>query len=248
MHVKGLYNWPMAQYSYEADAHVAQMAVLRKLLIERVASFSDLVRATTLTNDHANFHIKKLIGAGMVEHVPKTYGKYQLTRKGKEYANRMDTDELVIEKQPKLVVDIGIENKDGKFIFQERRKQPYYGYWGFPTGKIRWGETILEAAARELMEETGLTATLRVVGMHHKLDYDENGEILEDKYLILVHGTQPRGAMMIETETHINHWLTPAEYRVLDKRFGDIDETLGFMSGSSPFVTETEYRYQSEAY
>ena len=238
----------MPRHSYEADAHVAQMAILRKLLIERAASFSELVRVTTLSNDHANFHIKKLISAGMVEHVLKSYGKYQLTRKGKEYANRMDTDELVIEKQPKLVVDIGIENDEGKFIFQERRKQPYYGYWGFPTGKIRWGETILEAAARELMEETGLAADLRVVGMHHKLDYDENAEILEDKYLILDYGTHPQGTMMVDTETHTNHWLSPDEYRKLDNRFGDIDETLSFIRDSSAFVTETEYRYQSDVY
>ncbi len=233
---------------YEADAHIAQMAILRKLLIGRTASFSELSKATSLTSDHTNFHIKKLVAAGMVEHISKEYGKYQLTRKGKEYANRMDTDELVIEKQPKLIVDIGIEDGNGKFLFQERSKQPYYGYWGFPTGKIRWGETMLEAAARELMEETGLTATLRVVGMHHKLDYDENKEMLEDKYLILVHGVNPQGALVVENETHTNHWLTPDEYRVLDKRFGDIDETLGFIRGSSPFLTEIEYRYKSEEY
>jgi ADP-ribose pyrophosphatase YjhB (NUDIX family) len=234
-------------HSYEAEAHVAQMAILRKLLIARSSSFSDLTRATQLASDHTNFHVKKLVAAGMVEHVPQTYGQYQLTRKGKEYANRMDTDELIIEKQPKLVVDIGIE-RDGKFLFQERRKQPYYGYWGFPTGKIRWGETILQSAARELMEETGLTASLRIVGTHHKLDYDEDGEILEDKYLILVHGVHPQGELIVETETHTNHWLTPDEYRQLGKRFGDIDETLRFINGDAAFLTETEYHYHSDAY
>ena len=236
------------QQSYEADAHAAQMAVLRKLLIGQTASFSELGSVTGLTSDHSNFHIKKLVSAGMVEHVPKEYGKYQLTRKGKEYANRMDTEELVIEKQPKIIVDIGIENSEGKFLFQERRKQPYYGYWGFPTGKIRWGETMLEAAARELMEETNLTATLRVVGTHHKLDYDENGEMLEDKYLILVHGTNPQGELIVENETHNNHWLAPDEYKQLDKRFGDIDETLGFLRSASAFITEAEYRYNPDAY
>lgn len=238
----------MSQQSYEADAHIAQMAILRTLLIDGSAPFSGLVRVTGLTSDHGNFHIKKLIRAGMVEHAPKTYGQYRLTRTGKEYANRMDTDELIIEKQPKLVVDIGIEDASGKFIFQERHKQPYSGYWGFPTGKIRWGETMLEAAGRELMEETGLTADLKVVGFHHKLDYDENDEILEDKYLVLIHGTEPRGEMHIKTETHTNHWLTPGEYSQLDKRFGDIDETLGFIRGSSAFVTETRYQYDSDAY
>lgn len=235
-------------HSYEAAAHQSQMVILRTLLISKTASFGTLAKATNLTNDHANFHIKQLMGAEMVQHVPKSYGQYQLTRKGKEYANRMDTDELVIEKQPKLVVDIGVERGDGTFLFQERRKQPYYGYWGFPTGKIRWGETILEAAARELQEETGLHATLRIVGTHHKLDYDERGKILEDKYLILVHGTDPAGEMFIETETHTNHWLTPDEYRNLDKRFGDIDETLRYLRDSQPFLTETKYQYESEAY
>ena len=238
----------MSRQSYEANAHKAQMAILRTLLIQGVSSFSELARTAKLSNDHGTFHIKKLVTAGMVEHTPKSYGKYQLTRKGKEYANRMDTEELVIEKQPKLVVDIGIEDGNGKFLFQERRKQPYSGFWGFPTGKIRWGETILEAAARELMEETGLTATLKAVGVHHKLDYNENSEMLEDKYLILVHGVNPLGTMIIETETHTNHWLTPDEYSVLDKRFGDIDETLGFISGSHAFLTETEYRYKNDAY
>jgi len=234
--------------SYEADAHVAQMSILRKLLLNLTASFSELTTATGLTTDHANFHVKKLIAADMVEHVPKTHGTYRLTRKGKEYANRMDTDELVIEKQPKLVVDIGIENDDGTFLFQERSKQPYYGYWGFPTGKIRWGETILQAAARELMEETGLTAELRVIGTHHKLDYDEHGVMLEDKYLILVHGTHPKGELMVETESHVNHWLTPAAYRKLQKRFGDIDETLAFIRGKSAFITEATYQYEGDAY
>ena len=86
------------------------------------------------------------------------------------------------------------------------------------------------------------------MGVHHKLDYDENSEMLENKYLILVHGVNPQGKMIIETQTHTNHWLTPDEYSVLDKRFGDIDETLGFISGSHAFLTETEYRYKNDAY
>ena len=55
---------------YEANAHTAQMTILRTLLIESISSFSELRRATHLTSDHANFHIKKLIVAGMVEHTP----------------------------------------------------------------------------------------------------------------------------------------------------------------------------------
>lgn len=238
----------MTQQSYEADAHAAQMAILRQLLVAGDSSFSQLVAVTGLSSDHANFHVKKLLAAALLERIPKEYGKYRLTRRGKEYANRMDTDDLTIEKQPKVVVDIGIEDASGRFIFQERRKQPYAGYWGFPTGKMRWGETILEAAARELHEETGLTADLRMIGTHHKLDYDENGELLEDKILFLVHGVNPRGTLLAETETHTNQWLHPAEYAKLEKRFGDIDETLRYIRAEQPFLTETRYEYKSDAY
>lgn len=240
-------NAMAATKSYEAEAHIAQMQVLRTLLLQQAASFASLTKATGLSSDHATFHIKQLLVAEMVRRVPKSYGQYELTRKGKEYANRMDTDALVIEKQPKMVVDIGVE-KDGMFIFQERKKQPYYGYWGFPTGKIRWGETMLEAAARELLEETGLTADLRVVGTYHKLDYDETGALLEDKYLILIYGTNPQGQLLVETETHTNHWLTPKQYQALDKRFGDIEQTLGHIRAEAPFIEETEYMYPGDRY
>jgi 8-oxo-dGTP pyrophosphatase MutT (NUDIX family) len=56
--------------------------------------------------------------------------------------------------------------RDGRteYLFQERLKQPYFGYWGLPSGKIRWGETILETALRELKEETGLEADREICG------------------------------------------------------------------------------------
>jgi len=38
--------------------------------------------------------------------------------------------------------------------------QHTHGHWEFPKGKIDPGETIRQAALRELVEETGVTATL----------------------------------------------------------------------------------------
>jgi len=234
--------------NYSADAHQAQMRLLRQLLLTPSSRFSELVAATQLSSDHANFHIKQLVGAGFVKHVSKSYGEYELTTTGKEYANRMDTDAFEIEKQPKLTVDLAIEDTKGRFIVQTRKKHPYYGYHGFPTGKIRWGETMVQASARELLEETGLAADLRVVGIYHKLDYNTEGNLLEDKYMCLVHGTNPRGELLAETESHTNVWMAPDEYKALDKRMGDIDTTIAQLRMPETFVREDSFIFGSGAY
>tara|TARA_R110002073_G_scaffold4321_5_gene28535 strand:+ start:515 stop:970 length:456 start_codon:yes stop_codon:yes gene_type:complete len=49
-----------------------------------------------------------------------------------------------------------------------RGKPPYTGEWSIPGGKVEYGETVREAALRELMEETGTTA--RIVGLIDVID------------------------------------------------------------------------------
>ncbi|MFO0971709.1 MAG: NUDIX domain-containing protein [Candidatus Saccharimonadales bacterium] len=152
--------------SLEVKIHSAQTAILRELLFHPSAGFAELQKSTNLTSDHFNFHISRLMDLGLVDKIKK--GHYRLSAKGKEYANRLDTDDNTIERQPKNAVILALQrthNGKTEFLFQERLKQPYYGYWGLPSGKIRWGETILETACRESLEETGLDAEFRVAGV-----------------------------------------------------------------------------------
>ena len=59
-------------------------------------------------------------------------------------------------------------------LLVRRRNPPDAGLWGYPGGHVEWGETAGQAACRELLEETGITATpakvltgLDVIGPDH---------------------------------------------------------------------------------
>lgn len=232
--------------SYEAEVHPAQMIILRELLFVNELNFGKLRQATGLDSDAFNFHLKKLVENDYVN--KQGPGRYNLTAIGKTYANRMDTDDSTIERQPKLSVVLIVEDKAGKQLFQERLKQPYFGYWGHPTGKIRWGETMEQAGARELMEETGLEADLRVVGLFHKLDYDKSSdELREDKYFCMIHGTNPRGELRDSPGCH-NEWLTIDEFLKKERRFGSPIQTAEIIRAKHASIVETKDLYEPEHY
>ena len=52
---------------------------------------------------------------------------------------------------------VAVVRRDDRFLVGVRPEGvPLAGYWEFPGGKIRGGETPAEAASRECLEETGL--------------------------------------------------------------------------------------------
>lgn len=54
---------------------------------------------------------------------------------------------------------------DRRIVLIQRRDD---GRWGLPGGMVEWGDTIAQAARRELLEETGLTLVRieRLVGVY----------------------------------------------------------------------------------
>ena len=231
--------------AYEAKIHDAQTSILRELLFSMSAGYADLQKPTGLTSDHFNFHISRLVEIGYVEKLER--GKYRLTARGKEYSNKLDTDEKTIERQPKCAVILGIQ-KGNKWLFQERLKHPYYGFWGFPSGKIRWGETILETAERELMEETGLSAKCTYKGVYHEqVDQAETGESLEDKIFHIIHCNHVKGELMERFEGGKNAWMTAADARKKSKVFDSLEHEFDVVSGKSSFI-ERRTSYTKEVF
>ncbi len=228
--------------SIDKELHPAHVAILHVLLFRPDARFAELQKASELSSDHFNFYLKQLLDEDFV--TKNDRGAYHLTQKGKEFANRFDTDERKVERQPKVAVCLMIRRDDDKQLLQQRLKQPYYGYWGRPTGKIRWGETILEAAARELMEETGLEADLEFEEVYHKMDYNKDtGELLEDKIFFTIAGTNARGKLIETFEGGRNAWMTQEEYEAQSLSFGG-----NFARPAAFQIREKRHEYTSESY
>jgi len=229
--------------THEAKIHEAQTIILRELLFLPSAPFSSLQKKAGLESDHFKFHIAQLVKAGYIE---KKGSLYQLTQFGKEYANKLDTDMNVIERQPKSAVII-VAQDNNKVLVQERLKHPYYGFWGYPGGKIRWGETIMQAAARELKEETGLSANMTYQGVYHEhVRSAESGEFLEDKIFHVLSAHDTSGDLKDEFDGGRNAWMTLEELGSVDKKYlsTDIETSVGL--GKVPFIEKTQVYSREE--
>ena len=88
--------------------------------------------------------------------------------------------------------------RGAEVLLVRRGNEPHAGLWSFPGGHLEPGESILEAARRELVEETGvLAAPLGVVHIHELIARDGNGEpthyVIMD-VLMRYMGGEPRAA------------------------------------------------------
>lgn len=227
--------------SHEATIHTVQTIILRSLLFKKSATFSELQKISDLDSDHFKFHLKRLVD---LEYVDKKDVGYSLSVRGKEYANKLDTDNNEIERQPKSAVILVIEKtEDGvkKYLVQERLKHPFYGFWGFASGKVRWGETILHTAKRELVEETGLSGNFTHRGIYHEQVLQEHTDtIIEDKIFHIMFSDNTNGVLKYEFEGGRNAWMTMPEIRLKEKRYKSFDVEASIGLESIPFTESTQ--------
>ena len=117
--------------------------------------------------------------------------------------------------RPFLAVSAAIL-RDGKVLVVRRARKPALGLYTMPGGVVEAGETLFEAAAREVREETSLEIQpLALAGHREAIVRDRDGKV-ERHFIILCFAARwISGEPVLNEELDEARWLEPAELAAL---------------------------------
>lgn len=220
---------------------IHQINILRNLAFKEKARFAE-INSEKLPNDQFNYHLKKLVDDKYLNKDLENY--YSLTTLGKQVISHYDVFSLKYEKQSKihLVPVCFQENKNGEieYLIHKRKKHPFFGWMGFPSGKAKFGESYEEEVLRELEEETGITGKPELKIIKHMIVIQEDTkEVLEDKlfiYFVIKDFSTDLKETTMEGE---NFWMTEKELFTNEKVYADMKWALENIHAENLVYIET---------
>ncbi len=121
----------------------------------------------------------------------------------------MSSSSRLYPSRPLVGVSAAIVDR-GKVLLVQRGNAPLQGMWSFPGGLIKAGEKLIDAARRELLEETGITAgPLKQIDVIEILDIDQD-RARHHYILIIYSGAYKSGAAQAASDASALCW---ADYK-----------------------------------
>ena len=112
----------------------------------------------------------------------------------------------------------------GRLLLVRRGTDPGRGQWSVPGGRVERGEPPAVAAAREVLEETGLRVVVRdSVGVVERAGPEGQTYVIEDFHAELA---PDAGEMRAGDDADEARWFTEAEVASLDCVDGLVDALL----------------------
>ncbi len=182
--------------------HRLQSHILSQLIHNPELRYADL-KPSEVEGNLFMYHLKTLIKQHLV--VKGDDGLYRLTPEGQRYADSLSLKTFTPRAQPRIVTLLVVKRSDGKYLFLRRKRQPLLGKVGFPYGKVHLGESIADAAQRELIEKTGPTAELSHRGDGYITIYMHNEPVSQIMFH-LFYSENPTGELVAETPGGSTFW------------------------------------------
>jgi len=169
--------------------------ILSYLIYNPKCSFSELYdNNRDVPSNEFTYYLNKLIEEDIIQKDENK--KYSLTIKGKHLESTLDGKTGKQRKKP-FVALLMVIRKNGKYLIYHRLKEPYYNFYGIPGAKLDFGESILDGAERELLEETKLKGQGKIISIYNVKTY-ENQEALAHMTIFVVLFDNPDGNLIKE--------------------------------------------------
>ena len=121
------------------------------------------------------------------------------------------SDSRTYPQRPYLAVSAAIV-RDGKLLVVRRARKPAQNLYTFPGGAVETGETLNEAAMREVREETQLAiAPVGLAGHREAIKRDADDRVERHFVILCLAARWLSGEPVLSEELDDARWVKPAE-------------------------------------